>query len=81
MASNFQGGVKETERLRLIKERDELKAALLDIEKHMEDIQENVKTLSAERDHFRTLFKQVGFQSIGGKMYVRIYLFNRVSST
>ncbi|XP_041790980.1 centrosomal protein of 135 kDa isoform X2 [Chelmon rostratus] len=58
LSKSMRGGVKETERLRLIKERDELKAALLDIEKHMEDIQENVKTLSAERDHFRTLFKQ-----------------------
>ncbi|XP_076582514.1 centrosomal protein of 135 kDa [Chaetodon auriga] len=54
----MRGGATETERLRLIKERDELKAALLDIEKHMEDIQDNVKTLSAERDHFRTLLKQ-----------------------
>uniref|UniRef100_A0A8C9YGI1 Centrosomal protein 135 n=1 Tax=Sander lucioperca TaxID=283035 RepID=A0A8C9YGI1_SANLU len=40
-------------------ERDELRAALLDFEKHMEDIQNNVKALSSERDHFKTLFKQV----------------------
>uniref|UniRef100_A0A8C9YES2 Centrosomal protein 135 n=1 Tax=Sander lucioperca TaxID=283035 RepID=A0A8C9YES2_SANLU len=44
--------------LRLVKERDELRAALLDFEKHMEDIQNNVKALSSERDHFKTLFKQ-----------------------
>uniref|UniRef100_A0A673B0G0 Centrosomal protein 135 n=1 Tax=Sphaeramia orbicularis TaxID=375764 RepID=A0A673B0G0_9TELE len=43
---------------RLIKERDELKGALLDFEKHMEDIQENVKILSAERDQFKMLLKQ-----------------------
>lgn len=59
MASNFQGGVAEPEVLRLVKERDELRAALLDFEKHMEDIQNNVKALSSERDHFKTLFKQV----------------------
>lgn len=64
MASKFQGGVSETELLRLVKERDELKAALLDFEKHMEDIQKDVKALSTERDHFKTLFKQVGFRNI-----------------
>ncbi|KAL7397610.1 hypothetical protein ABVT39_024981 [Epinephelus coioides] len=53
-----RGGVSETELLRLVQERDELKAALLDFEKHMEDIQSNVRGLSSERDHFKTLFKQ-----------------------
>ncbi|KAK5869912.1 hypothetical protein PBY51_024590 [Eleginops maclovinus] len=53
-----RGGVAETELVRLVKERDELKAALLEFEKHMEDIQSNVKGLSSERDHFKTLFKQ-----------------------
>nr|XP_046247396.1 centrosomal protein of 135 kDa isoform X1 [Scatophagus argus]XP_046247397.1 centrosomal protein of 135 kDa isoform X1 [Scatophagus argus] len=52
------GSVTETELLRIVKERDELRAALLDFEKHMEDIQDSVKTLSTERDHFKTLFKQ-----------------------
>lgn len=56
----FQGGPSESELLHVVKERDELKAALLDFEKHMEDIQNNVKVLSTERDHFKTLFKQVG---------------------
>lgn len=51
----------ETELLRLVKERDELKAVLLDFETQMEDIQDNVKALSAERDRFKTLFKQVSF--------------------
>nr|XP_020459149.1 centrosomal protein of 135 kDa isoform X2 [Monopterus albus] len=53
-----RGGVAEAELLPLLKERDELKAALLEFEKHTEDIQNNVKALSAERDHFKTLFKQ-----------------------
>ncbi|XP_049443312.1 centrosomal protein of 135 kDa [Epinephelus fuscoguttatus] len=53
-----RGGVSETELLRLVQERDELKAALLDFEKHMEDIQSNVRGLSSERDHFKMLFKQ-----------------------
>ncbi|XP_070688604.1 centrosomal protein of 135 kDa isoform X2 [Pempheris klunzingeri] len=53
-----RGGVAETEVLRLVKERDELQAALLDFERHMEDIQNNVKVLSSERDHFKTLLKQ-----------------------
>ncbi|KAL3047427.1 hypothetical protein OYC64_021607 [Pagothenia borchgrevinki] len=53
-----RGGVAETELVRLLKERDELKAALLEFERHMEDIQSNVKGLSSERDHFKKLFKQ-----------------------
>ncbi|XP_036970306.1 centrosomal protein of 135 kDa [Acanthopagrus latus] len=55
---HFQGGAAETELLRLVKERDELKAALLGFETQMEDIQDNVKALSAERDRFKTLLKQ-----------------------
>ncbi|XP_020558535.1 centrosomal protein of 135 kDa isoform X2 [Oryzias latipes] len=43
---------------RALKERDELKTALLDFEKHMEDIQKDVKVLSNEKDHFKALFKQ-----------------------
>ncbi|XP_060884798.1 centrosomal protein of 135 kDa isoform X2 [Labrus mixtus] len=58
-ASYFQGGAAESELLRVLKERDELKAALLDFERHMEEIQNNVKVLSTERDHFKKLFKQV----------------------
>uniref|UniRef100_A0A8C4EZN8 Centrosomal protein of 135 kDa n=1 Tax=Dicentrarchus labrax TaxID=13489 RepID=A0A8C4EZN8_DICLA len=53
-----RGSVAETELLRLTKERDDLRAALLDFERHMEDIQDNVKALSTERDHFKMLFKQ-----------------------
>ncbi|KAM7410372.1 hypothetical protein PAMA_001694 [Pampus argenteus] len=55
----IRGAVADSELLRVVKERDELKVALLDFEDHMEDIQNKVKTLSAERDHFKTLFKQV----------------------
>ena len=55
----IQSSVAEAELFHVMKERDELRAALLDIEKHVEDIQSNVKVLSNERDHFKTLFKQV----------------------
>ncbi|XP_022058701.2 centrosomal protein of 135 kDa isoform X2 [Acanthochromis polyacanthus] len=54
----IRGGAAEAELLHLIKERDGLRAALLDFEKHMEDIQSNVKALSTEREHFKTLYKQ-----------------------
>ncbi|XP_028301260.1 centrosomal protein of 135 kDa-like [Gouania willdenowi] len=53
-----KGGVVQTELLHLIRERDHLKAALMDFEKQMENIESNVKALSSERDHFETLFKQ-----------------------
>lgn len=53
-----RASVAEAELLHVIKERDELKVALVDFEKHVEDIQNDVKSLSNERDHFKTLFKQ-----------------------
>uniref|UniRef100_A0A3B3BWX3 Centrosomal protein 135 n=1 Tax=Oryzias melastigma TaxID=30732 RepID=A0A3B3BWX3_ORYME len=53
------GSVTEGQLYRALKERDELKAALLDFEKHMEDIQKDVKVLSSERDHFKALFQHV----------------------
>ncbi|XP_038136646.1 centrosomal protein of 135 kDa isoform X1 [Cyprinodon tularosa] len=53
-----KGSVSEVELIRVIKERDEIKAALVDFEKHMEEIQKNVKGLTDERDHFKTRLKQ-----------------------
>lgn len=64
VANFFQAGLTEAELAHVVRERDELKDALLDIEKHMEDIQDNVKTLSTERDKLKTLFKQVSFKCI-----------------
>ncbi|XP_077964952.1 centrosomal protein of 135 kDa isoform X3 [Gasterosteus aculeatus] len=62
------GGGAETELLRLVKERNELKAALLDFEEHMEDIQNKVKGLSSERDRFKALWRraQEDLQRAGG---------------
>ncbi|XP_068175066.1 centrosomal protein of 135 kDa isoform X2 [Antennarius striatus] len=52
------GGAAETELLRLVKERDELKAALLRCEKNAEGIQDDLRILRAEREHFKTQVKQ-----------------------
>lgn len=57
MTSCFQGDVPDTELLHVLTERDELKAALKSLEKHMEDIQDTVKSLSTERDHLKMLLK------------------------
>nr|XP_057930217.1 centrosomal protein of 135 kDa-like isoform X3 [Doryrhamphus excisus] len=54
----IRADVAESEFLALVKERDELKAALLDVEKHTEDIQTKVKALGSERDHFKMMFYQ-----------------------
>ncbi|XP_055077313.1 centrosomal protein of 135 kDa [Periophthalmus magnuspinnatus] len=51
-------GDTEGEVHRLIQERDELRNVLLDFEKHMEDIQNDVKTLTGERDKLKDLLKQ-----------------------
>uniref|UniRef100_A0A3B3Z010 Centrosomal protein 135 n=1 Tax=Poecilia mexicana TaxID=48701 RepID=A0A3B3Z010_9TELE len=53
---------RDPELILVIKEKNELKAALMDFERQMEDIQNNVQVLSNERDHFKTLLKQVRFQ-------------------
>uniref|UniRef100_A0A3P9Q772 Centrosomal protein 135 n=1 Tax=Poecilia reticulata TaxID=8081 RepID=A0A3P9Q772_POERE len=53
-----KGSVPDPELIFVIKEKNELKAALMDFERQMEDIQNNVQVLSNERDHFKTLFKQ-----------------------
>lgn len=60
----LQGGLLEGELIHVVRERDELKDALLDIERRMKDIQDNAKILSAERDKFITLFKQVRLDCI-----------------
>lgn len=46
----------------MVRERDELKDALMDIERRMRDIQDNTKLLSAERDKFIALFEQVSLE-------------------
>uniref|UniRef100_A0A665V9X0 Centrosomal protein 135 n=1 Tax=Echeneis naucrates TaxID=173247 RepID=A0A665V9X0_ECHNA len=56
--SRSKGGIAEADLLHVVKERDELKAALLDFEKQTEDIQNHVKDLCAERDQFKSLFRQ-----------------------
>ncbi|XP_054910083.1 centrosomal protein of 135 kDa isoform X2 [Poeciliopsis prolifica] len=53
-----KGSGPDPELLFVIKEKDTLKAALMDFERQMEDIQNKVQELSNERDHFKTLFKQ-----------------------
>ncbi|XP_029905764.1 centrosomal protein of 135 kDa isoform X2 [Myripristis murdjan] len=55
----IRGSAGETELSRAVKERDELRAALLGFEKHMEDIQSDVKALSAERDQLKAQLRQV----------------------
>uniref|UniRef100_A0A8D3DN38 Centrosomal protein of 135 kDa n=1 Tax=Scophthalmus maximus TaxID=52904 RepID=A0A8D3DN38_SCOMX len=75
LASHCQGGVVEAELLRVVKERDELKAALFDFEKHMEEIQNSVKALCTERDHFKSQFKQVSFDNhISLQMHMKHFL-------
>uniref|UniRef100_A0A668AR86 Centrosomal protein 135 n=1 Tax=Myripristis murdjan TaxID=586833 RepID=A0A668AR86_9TELE len=59
---NFQGSAGETELSRAVKERDELRAALLGFEKHMEDIQSDVKALSAERDQLKAQLRQASLR-------------------
>lgn len=53
----FQGDAPDTELLHILAERDQLKAALLGLEKHLETTQDTVKALVTERDHLKKLLK------------------------
>lgn len=53
----FQGDAPDTELLHVLAERDQLKAALLGLEKRLEDTQDTVKALVTERDHLKKLLK------------------------
>lgn len=59
----FQGDVPDTELLHVLAERDQLKAALLGLEKRLEDTQDTVKALVTERDHLKKLLKVSPFQN------------------
>ncbi|XP_041704703.1 centrosomal protein of 135 kDa isoform X2 [Coregonus clupeaformis] len=54
-----RGNNVDLELSRTVKERDELQAVLLGFERHMEDIQTNVKALTAERDQLSLQCKKV----------------------
>lgn len=58
-----QGDAPDTELIHVLTERDELKAALLGVEKRMENTQDTVKALSTERDHLKMLLKVSPFQN------------------
>uniref|UniRef100_A0A8C7GFZ9 Centrosomal protein 135 n=1 Tax=Oncorhynchus kisutch TaxID=8019 RepID=A0A8C7GFZ9_ONCKI len=56
---NRLGDNVDLELSRTVKERDELQAVLLGFERHMEDIQTNVKALTAERDQLSLQCKKL----------------------
>ncbi|XP_067841935.1 testis-specific gene 10 protein isoform X2 [Heptranchias perlo] len=57
-SSPVKGGSYESELICVIKERDDLQAMLNKYERHMAEIQANVKVLTAERDQSKLLYEQ-----------------------
>ncbi|XP_078077590.1 testis-specific gene 10 protein [Mustelus asterias] len=57
-SSPVKGGSYESELMCIIKERDDLQAMLNKYERHMAEIQANVKVLTAERDQSKLLYEQ-----------------------
>ncbi|XP_043548156.1 testis-specific gene 10 protein-like isoform X3 [Chiloscyllium plagiosum] len=57
-SSPVKGGSYESELICIIKERDDLQAMLNKYERHMAEIQANVKVLTAERDQSKLLYEQ-----------------------
>ncbi|XP_057697804.1 centrosomal protein of 135 kDa isoform X2 [Corythoichthys intestinalis] len=54
-----KGSITQSDLLVVVRERDLLRTALQEMEEHTEDIQTNVKALSAEKDHFKTMFHKM----------------------
>lgn len=61
----------QSEDLRLvIRERDELQSMLDRFEKHMIDIQSNVKLLTVEKDKLSVLYEQVNKYNLDAEQYI-----------
>ncbi|XP_027001924.2 centrosomal protein of 135 kDa isoform X2 [Tachysurus fulvidraco] len=67
---SWPGENADSELSRALRERDELKAMLLEFEKHMEDIQIKVKLLTTEKDQLSTQYQQAQeeLQSVRSKL-------------
>ncbi|XP_055492534.1 testis-specific gene 10 protein isoform X3 [Leucoraja erinacea] len=57
-SSPVKGGSYESELICVIKERDDLQAMVIKYERHLAEVQANVKVLSAERDQSKLLYEQ-----------------------
>ncbi len=57
--SFLKGGTYDSELMRVLRERDELQNMLEKHERHLSEIQANVKVLTAERDKTRMHYQQV----------------------
>lgn len=56
----FKGGTYDSELMRALRERDEMKSMLDKYERHLSEIQANVRVLTAERDKTGMQYQQVG---------------------
>lgn len=55
----LKGGTYDSELMRVLRERDELQNMLDKYERHMSEVQANIKVLTAERDKTRMHYQQV----------------------
>lgn len=59
MSLFLKGGTYDSELMRVLRERDEVQNMLEKQERHLSEIQANVKVLTAERDKTRMHYQQV----------------------
>lgn len=55
-----KGGTYDSELMRVLRERDEMKSMLDKYERHLSEIQANIRVLTDERDKTRRHYQQVG---------------------
>lgn len=59
-----KGGTYDSELMRALRERDEMKSMLDKYERHLSETQANVRVLTAERDKITRHYQQVGHNII-----------------
>lgn len=68
----FQAATYDSELMKVLRERDELQCRLDKSDRHVSEIQANVRVLTAERDKTKTLYRQVSIEPVGMKTLTKL---------
>lgn len=71
----YKGGTYDSELMRVMRERDEMQCMLVKYERHLSEIQANVRVLTAERDKTRMHYQQVGHTELSSSSSMHWFSF------